>query len=68
MEKTINSTPLISVVTIALNAEVLLEETFKSVADQKFNDFQYILIDGGSKDGSLGLFEKYQDLLDVCVF
>ncbi len=41
-----------SVVTICLNAERYLEETMESVLRQTWTDFEYILVDGGSTDGT----------------
>ena len=48
----------VSVVTAVFNAKKYLEETVKSVLNQTFKDFEYILIDDCSKDGSFKLMEK----------
>ena len=45
------------------NNRLLLEKTIKSVFNQSFKDFEYIIIDGGSKDGSLEII-KYQNKID----
>ncbi|MDQ3141070.1 MAG: glycosyltransferase, partial [Bacteroidota bacterium] len=42
----------LSVITINFNNKAGLEKTIRSVIDQSFKDFEYILIDGGSTDGS----------------
>lgn len=44
--------PLISVITINFNNKLGLENTIKNVVNQTFDDFEYIVIDGGSTDGS----------------
>lgn len=53
-----DKTPLISVITINFNDRVGLERTFESVFNQTFQDFEYIVIDGGSNDGSKELIEQ----------
>ncbi len=47
------SDPLISIVTITFNAEKVIEPTMKSVAEQTFQDFEHIIIDGASTDATL---------------
>lgn len=45
--------PLISVVTVAYNAEHVIDKTLESVGSQSFRDFEYLVIDGNSKDKTL---------------
>ena len=49
---------LLSIITINYNDRTGLESTFNSVFSQTFKDFEYIVIDGGSSDGSRELIEK----------
>ncbi|MBW6482599.1 MAG: glycosyltransferase [Vicingaceae bacterium] len=51
--------PLISIITINYNDKVGLERTIKSVVNQTYQEFEYIVIDGGSTDGSKELIEQY---------
>lgn len=53
------ATPKISVITINFNNKDGLERTISSVISQNFKDFEYIVIDGGSTDGSKEIIEKY---------
>ncbi|MCX8533633.1 glycosyltransferase family 2 protein [Chryseobacterium luquanense] len=54
-------TPKISVITISYNNKKGLEKTLKNVISQSFSDFEYIIIDGGSQDGTKDILEKYSD-------
>lgn len=53
----------ISIVTINFNHRDGLERTIESVVNQTFTDYEWLIIDGGSTDGSKELIEKYQDHL-----
>lgn len=59
--------PKISIITISYNNCDGLEKTIKSVTSQSLNDFEYIVIDGGSNDGSKGIIEKYADKISYWV-
>ncbi len=57
----------ISIITITFNSEETLEETIKSVINQDYDNFEYIIIDGGSKDNTLSIVEKYRSRIDYLV-
>ncbi|MCP9754333.1 glycosyltransferase [Lacihabitans sp. CCS-44] len=59
--------PFISIITITYNAQDYLERTLKSIRNQTINDFEYLLIDGGSKDGTMEIVEKNKDLFSVII-
>ena len=57
----------LSIITINYNNKNGLDKTIASVLNQTVNDFEYIVIDGGSKDGSLEIIKKYQENLTYWV-
>jgi len=50
----------LTIITINLNNKAGLERTIQSVISQTYKDFEYILIDGGSLDGSVDIIKKYE--------
>ena len=52
--------PRISVVTISFNQAQFLERCLRSVLDQGYPNLEYIVIDGGSTDGSRGILHRYR--------
>ncbi len=53
--------PLISIITVCLNAEKTIEETILSVVNQSYSNIEYIVIDGDSNDQTKNIIEKYKD-------
>ncbi len=53
--------PKISIITVCYNAALTIEQTILSVIGQHHPQIEYIIIDGGSNDGTVDIIKKYQD-------
>jgi glycosyltransferase involved in cell wall biosynthesis len=62
-----NKKPFFSIITVVFNGENYLEETIKSVINQGYKNFEYIIIDGGSTDGTQEIIKKYENKIDYWV-
>lgn len=52
-----------SIVTVCYNSAQTIEETLRSVADQTWPEIEHILVDGGSRDGTMTIIERYRQTL-----
>ena len=59
--------PKISIITVAFNAQNTIERCINSVLGQKFKNIQYIIIDGGSTDGTCKIIGDYRSNIDVFI-
>lgn len=59
--------PRISVITISYNSASTIEETIKSVVSQNYSNFEYIVIDGASTDGTQQIINRYREAISVFV-
>jgi glycosyltransferase involved in cell wall biosynthesis len=57
----------ISIITVVYNGEEFLEKTIKSVLSQSYENIEYIIIDGGSTDGTVEIIEKYKENIDYWI-
>lgn len=58
---------MISIITVVLNGASTIENTIQSVINQNYSQYEYIIIDGVSTDGTMSIIEKYRDKIDIVV-
>lgn len=56
----------LSIITICYN-EKQIERTCQSIVDQTWQDFEWIVVDGGSTDGTLDVLNKYRDRINILI-
>ena len=57
--------PLFTIITVVFNGESSIRDTIKSVINQNFNDFEYIVWDGLSTDKTLDVINKYKSKINI---
>ena len=63
----INANPIISIITVVLNDKKNIENTIKSVLEQNYKNIEYIIIDGGSTDGTVNIINRYKDKINYWI-
>jgi hypothetical protein len=59
--------PLLSIVTVVYNGAKYLEQTIQSVINQSYPHLEYIVVDGGSTDGTLEIVRRYEDYINYWI-
>jgi len=59
--------PLVSIVTVCLNGERYIEDAITSVLKQTYDNIEYIVVDGGSRDMTIEILKKYEDNIDYWI-
>ena len=55
---------MFSIITVCFNSENTIERTIKSILSQTCKDYEYIIVDGASKDGTLDIVKRYEPLFE----
>ena len=67
MKRISKKNPKFSVITVVKNDKFGIVKTIKSVINQSYKDFEYLIIDGDSKDGTLKSISKYKNKIDYII-
>jgi len=59
--------PVISIITVVFNSEKLIEKTIQSIINQEYPKKELIIIDGGSKDGTLEIINRYRQKISYFI-
>lgn len=59
--------PKISVVTVVYNSAALIENTVKSIINQSYSHIEYIVVDGGSSDGTIDILNRYKKNISTLI-
>ncbi len=62
-ERDVTARPRVSVITVVRNAKAVIAQTIESVLSQPCGSLEYIVIDGGSSDGTVDVVRNYRDRL-----
>jgi glycosyltransferase involved in cell wall biosynthesis len=58
---------ILTIITVCLNSEALIEKTIRSVTSQDYPQIEYIIIDGGSIDGTFEILQNYQSKITILI-
>jgi glycosyltransferase involved in cell wall biosynthesis len=58
---------ILTIITVVYNGNNVIENTIKSVLINKTSECEYIIIDGGSTDGTIKIIEKFEDKIDYFI-
>ncbi len=61
------SAPLVTIITVCWNSAKTIEQTFQSVRSQTYSNIEYIVVDGGSTDGTVEILKEHEGFIDYYV-
>ncbi len=67
LKKDKKNLPLISIITVALNSKKFLQQSINSVLNQSYKNYELIIIDGQSTDGTLNIIKKNNSKIDYWI-
>ena len=67
LSKTAQRQPVVSIITVVKNGVKYLEQTILSVIEQTYPNIEYIIVDGGSTDGTLDIIKKYEKYISYWI-
>jgi len=67
LKKDKNNLPLISIITVVLNNKKFLQQSINSVLNQSYKNYELIIIDGKSTDGTLDILKKKNSKIDYWI-
>lgn len=59
--------PAVTVITVVRNGAEYIEQTLRSVIEQSFENLEYIVVDGGSTDGTVDILKRYDDRISYWI-
>ena len=59
--------PTLTIITVCFNINNEIERTCKSIVNQTWQDFEWIVVDGGSTDGTVDILKKYADRINILI-
>lgn len=59
--KTIDGRVIVSIITVCFNSATTISDTIESVINQSYSNIEYIIIDGGSTDGTIGIIKSFEN-------
>lgn len=67
MNSELKNNPKVSIITVCYNEENGIEDTCRSVVSQDYKNYEWIVIDGGSTDKTLGILDRYKSNISVLI-